>query len=113
MALPALQPIHQKRIWERFNGRDSAGKIAEVIDQLKKEDYRFHMEGGSWTTHIPWFRGCENVLGPMGKVSSRFHEKMLKKKIATSDLRYRTALFALLCSQVSDHRYWRNGIWTD
>ena len=27
----------------------------EVIEQLKKEDHRFHMEGGSWTNDIS---GC-------------------------------------------------------
>jgi len=111
--LPVLQPIHQKRIWERFKGGDGAKKLAEVIEQLKKEDHRFHMEGGSWTNDISWVRGYENVLGPMEKVSSLFNEKILKKKIATNDPRYRKALFYLLCSQTSCYRYWGQGIWTD
>ena len=111
--LPALQPIHQKRIWERFKPADGAKKLAEVIEQLKKEDHRFHMEGGSWTNDISWVRGYENVLGPMEKVSSLFNEKILKKKIATNDPRYRKALYYLLCSQTSCYRYWGQGIWTD
>ena len=111
--LPTLQPIHQKRIWERFKPADGEKKLAEVIEQLKKEDHRFHMEGGSWTNDISWVRGYENVLGPMEKVSSLFNEKILKKKIATNDPRYRKALYYLLCSQTSCYRYWGQGIWTD
>jgi hypothetical protein len=111
--LPLLQPIHQKRIWERFQPGAGEKKLAEVIEQLKKEDHRFHMEGGSWTNDISWVRGYENVLGPMEKVSSLFNEKILKAKIPTTDSRYRKALFYLLCSQTSCYRYWGQGIWTD
>lgn len=111
--LPTLQPIHQKRIWERFKAGDGEKKLAEVIEQLKKEDHRFHMDGGSWTNDISWVRGYENVLGPMEKVSSLFNEKVLKKKFATNDTRFRNALFYLLCSQTSCYRYWGQGIWTD
>jgi hypothetical protein len=111
--LPGLQPIHQKRIWERFKPADGEKKLAEVIEQLKKEDHRFHMEGGSWTNDISWVRGYENVLGPMEKVSSLFNEKVLKRKIPTNEHRYRNALFYLLCSQTSCYRYWGQGIWTD
>lgn len=110
---PVLQPIHQKRIWERFKPGAGEKKLAEVIEQLKKEDHRFHMDGGSWTNDISWVRGYENVLGPMEKVSSLFNEKVLKKKAATNDHRYRNALFYLLCSQTSCYRYWGQGIWTD
>lgn len=110
---PVLQPIHQKRIWERFKPADGEKKLAEVIEQLKKEDHRFHMEGGSWTNDISWVRGYENVLGPMEKVSSLFNEKVLKKNIPTNEHRYRNALFYLLCSQTSCYRYWGQGIWTD
>ncbi len=110
---PVVQPIHQKRIWERFKAGDGAKKLADVIEQLKKEDHRFHMDGGSWTNDISWVRGYENVLGPMEKVSSLFNEKVLKQKISPSEHRYRNALFYLLCSQTSCYRYWGQGIWTD
>jgi hypothetical protein len=111
--LPGLQPIHQKRIWDNFKAGDGEKKLAEVIEQLKKQDHRFHMEGGSWTNDISWVRGYENVLGPMEKSSSLFNEKVLKRQIPTSDPRYRNALFHLLCSQTSCYRYWGQGIWTD
>jgi len=111
--LPALQPIHQKRIWDNFKAGDGEKKLAEVLEQLKQQDHRFHMEGGSWTNDISWVRGYDNVLGPMEKVSSLFNEKVLKREIPTNDPRYRKALFYLLCSQTSCYRYWGQGIWTD
>ena len=111
--LPTLQPILQKRIWERFNAGDGAEKLAKVIEELKREDGRFHMEGGSWTNDISWVRGYENVLGPMEKASSDFYEKILKTQLATDDARYRNALFYLMCSQTSCYRYWGQGLWTD
>jgi hypothetical protein len=111
--LPVLEPIHQKRIWDRFKAGDGPEKLTALIEQLKKEDHRFHMEGGSWTNDISWVRGYENVLGPMEKVSSLFNEKILKPRVPTSDPRYRNALFHLLCSQTSCYRYWGQGIWTD
>ena len=111
--LPVVQPICQKRIWDRFKPGDGAARLAQVIEQLKKEDHRFHMEGGSWTNNISWVRGYDSLLGPMEKGSSLFYEKILKPGMPTSDPRYRNALFHLLCSQTSCYRYWGQGIWTD
>ena len=111
--LPVVQPICQKRIWDCFKPGEGADRLAQVIEQLKKEDHRFHMEGGSWTNSISWVRGYESLLGPMEKSSSLFYEKILKPGVPTSDGRFRNALFHLLCSQTSCYRYWGQGIWTD
>jgi hypothetical protein len=111
--LPVLQPICQKRIWDTFQPGDGPERLAGTIADLKKQDHRFHMEGGSWTNDISWVRGYENVLGPMEKSSSLFNEKVLKQSVPTSDPRYRNALFHLLCSQTSCYRYWGQGLWTD
>jgi Glycosyl hydrolase family 57 len=111
--LPVVQPIMQKRIWDRYVAGSGEKKLAQVIEDLHKEDHRFHMEGGSWTNSISWVRGYENVLAPMEKVSSQFHEKVLQAHVATDDPRYRNALFHLLCSQTSCYRYWGQGLWTD
>ncbi len=111
--LPPVQPLFQKRIWDRFPPGGGPEKLSEVIVQLKKEDNRFHMDGGSWTNSISWVRGYEKLLGPMEKASSHFHEKVLKPGVPTHEQRYRNALFHLLCSQSSDFRYWGAGIWTD
>jgi hypothetical protein len=110
---PPVRPLFQKRIWDRFQPGNGPEKLAEVIANLKKEDNRFHMEGGSWTNNISWVRGYEKLLGPMEKASAHFHEKVLKTGISTNEQRYRNALFHLLCSQTSDFRYWGSGIWTD
>ncbi len=110
---PIIQPIHQKRLWEKFKPGDGEKRLAALIEELKKQDHRFHMEGGSWTNDISWVRGYENVLGPMEKISSLFNEKVLQRNIPTSDPRYRNALFHLFCSQTSCFRYWGQGTWTD
>jgi hypothetical protein len=111
--LPAAQPIMQKRIWDRFNDGAGPEKLAEAIEDIRKEDDRFHMEGGSWTNNISWVRGYENVLAPMDKVSALFSEKLLEPDVATTDPGYRNALFYLLTAQTSCYRYWGQGIWTD
>lgn len=111
--LPPLQPIFQKRIWDRFKSADGPERLAKAIEELKKEDHRFHMEGGSWTNSISWVSGYDNVLGPMERGSSLFYEKLIKPGISTGDPRFRNALFHLLCSQTSCYRYWGQGIWTD
>ena len=33
--------------------------------------------------------------------------------VPTSEHRYRSALFHLMCSQTSCYRYWGEGLWTD
>jgi len=108
---PAIQPIHQKRIWERF--RDPAGPEAleKVIEELRKSDHRFHMEGGSWTNNLSWVRGYGDVLKPIEQVSALFAEKA--DKAPASEHRYRNALYYLLLTQQSCFRYWGSGVWTD
>jgi hypothetical protein len=110
---PAVQPVMQQRIWDRF--KDGAGPeaLSALIEKLKKEDSRFHMEGGSWTNNISWVRGYEHVLGPMQSASALFAEKVLSQHIPTSDPRFRNALFHLMVSQTSCFRYWGGGVWTD
>lgn len=111
--LPVIQPIHQKKIWDNYTPGSGDEKLAEVIERIKREDHRFHMDGGSWTNDISWVRGYDNLLGPMERVSSLFHEKVIKPGISPSDPRYRNALFHLMSSQTSCYRYWGQGTWTD
>jgi hypothetical protein len=111
--LPILQPIFQKRIWDRFKPGDGPEKLASVIEDLRKADSRFNVEGGSWTNNISWVKGYDALLGPMERVSHLFYEKVLKPGLPTSEHRYRNALFHLLVSQTSCYRYWGQGIWVD
>jgi hypothetical protein len=111
--LPAIQPLYQHRIWERMAPGDGPERLAAVAADLKGEDDRFHMEGGSWTNDISWVRGYDDVLIPMDRASSLFHERILTRGVPSDDPRYREALFGLLTAQTSCFRYWGQGIWTD
>ncbi len=108
---PAIQPIMQKRIWDRFQGKSGSEALEQVIADLRKEDGRFHMEGGSWTNNLSWVRGYGDVLGPMDQVSALFAQKT--KGVAPSESRFRNALYYLLMTQTSCFRYWGSGVWTD
>jgi PAS domain-containing protein len=108
---PPIQPIMQKRIWDRLGSRSSADELEKVLDRLRKEDHRFHMEGGSWTNNISWVRGYGDVLGPLEQASALFAEKTAG--VPTSEHRYRNALFHLLTAQTSCYRYWGTGLWTE
>lgn len=111
--LPAIQPLFQKRIWDRFQPGEGPEKLSRVIEDLRKQDSRFHVEGGSWTSNISWVRGYDALLGPMERVSSLFYEKVLKPGLPSNEHRYRNALFHLMASQTSCYRYWGQGIWID
>jgi hypothetical protein len=111
--LPVIQPLFQSRIWERMAPGDGPDRLAEVIKQLRAEEGRFHMEGGSWTNTISWVQGYDTVLVPMERASSLFHERITASGIQSSDPRYRNALFHLLTAETSCYRYWGAGIWTD
>ena len=110
--LPVVQPIFQSRIWKRMAPGDGPDRLTEVIEQLRGEDSRFHMDGGSWTNNISWVQGYDAVLVPMEKASSLFHEQILARGIPTDEFRYRNALFHLLTAETSCYRYWGEGIWT-
>jgi hypothetical protein len=84
-----------------------------VIDKLRKEDSRFHVEGGSWTNNISWVRGYDALLGPMERASALFNEKVLQTDQPTNEHRFRNALFHLMASQTSCYRYWGQGVWVD
>ncbi len=111
--LPVIQPLFQDRIWARIQPGDGPEKLAQTIEDLKKEDGQFHMEGGSWTSDLSWVKGYENVLGPMEEASALFNEKVLRPGCSTDDARYRNALCHLMASQTSCYRYWGQGLWTD
>jgi hypothetical protein len=49
----------------------------------------------------------------MHAASELFDQKAIRANIATSEPRYRKALFHLLTSQTSCFRYWGQGLWTD
>jgi hypothetical protein len=111
--LPGIQPLYQHRIWQRMAPGDGPDRLADVIEQLRLQDGRFHAEGGSWTNDRSWIRGYEQVLIPMEEASSLFHERVVSRSVPSDDPRYRKALFHLLTAETSCYRYWGGGVWTD
>jgi hypothetical protein len=111
--LPAVQPLFQKPVWDKFKPGEGPKKLEKVIEKIKKENHRFHMDGGSWTNNISWVHGYEDVLGPMEEVSALFYEKVIEPGMPTDETRYRNALFHLASSQTSCYRYWGQGLWTE
>jgi hypothetical protein len=111
--LPAIQPLFQQRIWQQMAPGDGPGRLADAIEQLRLQDSRFHVEGGSWTNDRSWVRGYDRVLVPMEQASALFHERVLTRGVPSNDPRYRKALFHLLAAETSCHRYWGQGTWTD
>jgi hypothetical protein len=111
--LPSIQPIMQKRIWDLFPAGAGPEIMQTTIDELRRHDSRFHVEGGSWTNDISWVRGYQQMLGPMETASALFSEKVLGRHVSPAEHRYRNALFHLLLTQTSCYRYWGSGTWTD
>lgn len=111
--LPVVQPLFHRLIWERMKPGDGPERLAQVVEEIRKENHRFHMEGGSWTSNLSWVRGYENVLKPMEAASSHFYNVALQPGVKPSERRYRNALFHLLSAETSCYRYWGEGIWTD
>jgi hypothetical protein len=111
--LPAVQPVMQNRIWTHLAGKSGSQAMEQAIEDLRKTDHRFHMEGGSWTSNVSWVRGYEKVLGPMQQASAAFAEKILGRHVPSTDPRYRRALYHLMIAQTSCFRYWGEGVWTD
>ncbi len=108
-----ILPLHQNAIWKRTGPKPSPDAIERVLDDARKSDHRFHMDGGSWTNNLSWVKNYGDVLDPMNTFSARFHEKIDGKPLEKNSRRYRNALLYLLVSQTSCYRYWGQGRWTD
>lgn len=126
---PTCQAVGQHQIWELSANNDGAEAVTNAIEQLKKLNPNFHIDGASWTNHLSWVKGYENVLNPMNQLSALFHEKVDPLLLSesnnvslasnhftetlTQQPRYRSALLHNLLLQTSCFRYWGQGVWTD
>ncbi|MBW4607680.1 MAG: glycosyl hydrolase family 57 [Hassallia sp. WJT32-NPBG1] len=109
---PTCQPVGQHQIWQRVSSENiQPGEVEKAIQEIKEINSNFHMDGASWTNHISWVNGYENVLSPMNQLSSLFHQKV--DSSLTRDSHYRNALLHNLLLQTSCFRYWGQGAWTD
>lgn len=117
---PMCQPVGQHQIWQQVNlDNYQPEDVENAIQKLKQTNPHFHMDGGSWTNHISWVKGYENVLSPMYELSSLFHQKFDKFLLSdtassvTKQSDYRQVLLHNLLLQTSCFRYWGQGSWTD
>lgn len=111
---PTCQPVNQHKIWEKVKRENCTPEaVAKAIEELKQADSNFHMDGASWTNHMSWVKGYENVLSPMNQFSALFHEKLDSQANLTKQSSYREALIYNLLLQTSCFRYWGQGSWTD
>jgi hypothetical protein len=113
-----IQAIQQHKIWQRVKPETATPEtVATAIADLQAQDHQFHLDGASWTNHISWVQGYENVLDPMYQLSRRFHEHfaplLAKNPQLTQDRGYQEALLYNLLLQTSCFRYWGQGVWTD
>lgn len=111
--LPKVVPLFNKRLWDRYKAGSGPERLKAVIEELAREDHRFHVEGGSWTNNISWVRGYDHVLRPMERASALFSDSILARKIPSSHPAYQNALYHLLTAETSCYRYWGEGLWTD
>jgi len=111
---PSCQPVNQHKIWEKVPRENCTPEaVAKAIEELKQANSNFHMDGASWTNHLSWVKGYENVLSPMNQFSALFHEKLDSQANLTKQSSYREALIYNLLLQTSCFRYWGQGSWTD
>ncbi|MBD1864781.1 glycosyl hydrolase family 57 [Trichocoleus desertorum] len=115
---PICQAVNQHKIWQRVDPDKATPEAVEkAIAELKATDHQFHMDGASWTNHLSWVNGYENVLDPMRKLSALFHEKydrlVEQDSSVTQRSDYQEALLYNLLLQTSCFRYWGQGTWTD
>jgi len=114
-AYPTCQPINQHLIWQKVSPENCTTEAVEkAIQELKSTHHNFHVDGASWTNHISWVQGYENVLTPLNQLSALFHQKVdSQKENVTKKPEYRAALMYNLLLQTSCFRYWGQGVWTD
>jgi hypothetical protein len=115
---PEIQAVQQHKIWQRVDvNRATPEAVEKAIAELQQIDYRFHMDGASWTDNLSWVQGYENVLEPMNQLSALFHQKyddlVQKNKDITQRPDYQEALLYTMLVETSCFRYWGQGTWTD
>lgn len=114
---PACQAIAQHQIWQRVTDTNDPNAVSQAIDELKQENPNFHMDGASWTNHMSWVQGYDNVLTPMNQLSALFHQTvdplLQTEATVTQQHRYRNALLYNMLLQTSCFRYWGQGAWTE
>jgi hypothetical protein len=117
-AYPPCQAVQQHKIWQRVNPEQASPEtVAAAIEELQQTDHQFHLDGASWTNHLSWVKGYDNVLTPMYRLSNLFHQQfdlqVNQHPQVTQQPEYQQALLYNLLLQTSCFRYWGQGVWTE
>ena len=114
---PLIQAINQHKIWEKISGSITPTSFKKAIEELKEEDPSFSLSGSSWTNDLSWEVGYKNILEPISKLSSYFHQTfdhlIVQNPSVTKNHSYQEALLYLLLLETSCFRYWGQGTWTE
>ncbi len=114
---PLIQAIDQDKIWGKISGPITPTSVKQAISKLKEEDQSFSLSGASWTNDLSWEDGYKNVLEPITKLSTYFHETfdhlLVQNQSLTKHHSYQEALLYLLLLETSCFRYWGQGKWTE
>lgn len=118
---PKCQAKGQALLWQHIDPDTvTPESLAEAIATTTEQNSNFSMDGGSWTNHISWEQGYENVTSPMHSLSQTFDNVIGRTTQSHPDPqalrrehRYRNALLHNMLLQTSCFRYWGQGTWTD
>ncbi len=114
---PTCQARGQHQLWQILANTDiNPERVSAAIATLAEKNTPF--TGGSWTNDRNWVDGYDNVIGPMERLSARFHQAIKAIPISQQshlalNTSYRQALLHNLTLQTSCFRYWGQGQWTD
>ena len=114
---PTCQAVGQHQLWQTVeDGEVTPERVHGAIAELAEQHTTF--SGGSWTNDRSWVDGYDNVIGPMERLSARFHQAVARVPMAQRphlalNANYRQALLHNLLLQTSCFRYWGQGQWTD
>ena len=91
--LPELQPLFQKRIWDRIKPGAGPEKLAKTIADTEERDPILNGRRQLDEQYLMG-QGLDSLLAPMERASALFYERVIKPGIPSSDPRYRNALFS-------------------
>lgn len=115
--LPTCQALGQHQLWQALEDKEiTPAQVGDAIANLAENNISFN--GGSWTNDRSWVDGYTNVIGPMERLSVRFHQAIdavpfSQQPHLALNPNYRQALLHNLVLQTSCFRYWGQGQWTD
>ncbi|MBF0425305.1 MAG: glycosyl hydrolase family 57 [Magnetococcales bacterium] len=111
--LPVVVPRGHARIRERCAPGDGPEKLAATLAALVHEGGDFQLTGEGLSDAPFPIVGRVMIPEAVARLSALFHERVLRPGCDPREGRYRNALYHLLLTQTSCHRYEDPGRWGD